>query len=126
MLQPGGRVPFFDVTTLDDRRVTYRALWQRQTLLLVRVPDRSPESMGYVSRLAARMADLAAHDTAVVITSDAIDGVPGAGAVVADRWGEIHYAALGADAAGMSEPDALIEWLRYVQYQCPECEGEAR
>ena len=29
-------------------------------------------------------------------------------------------------AAGLPGPDELIEWLRYVQMQCPECQGEAR
>jgi hypothetical protein len=26
----------------------------------------------------------------------------------------------------LPDADALMEWLRYVQMQCPECQGESR
>lgn len=77
-------------------------------------------------QLNARMSEPTAHDTAVVFTSAAIGGVPSPGVLIADRWGEIYYVAPTVDDPEMPEPDALIEWLRFVQYQCPECQGEAR
>jgi hypothetical protein len=126
MLQAKDQVPFFEITTTDGRNLRYRDLWQQKNLLLVVMPDRSSASVAYLSRLNARMSELTVHDTVVAITSALIDGVPSPGVLIADRWGEIYYVAPTVDAPQMPEPDALIEWLRFVQYQCPECQGEAR
>lgn len=80
----------------------------------------------YLSRLNAQISELEAHDTVVALTSAVIEGVPSPGVLIADRWGEVYYVAPTVNDPQMPEPDALIEWLRFVQYQCPECEGEAR
>jgi hypothetical protein len=128
MLKAGDGVPFFEATdTSTDRQVSYRDLWQRKNLLLVTVPDRDPAFQMLVARLNQRMAELTAHETAVVITSDGVEGMPVPGVLVADRWGEIFYVAGPAvEAPVLLEPEELIEWLRYIQQQCPECQGEAR
>ena len=42
-----------------------------------------------------------------------------------DRWGEIAWQT-SADPARLPGPDEVIDWLCFVQRQCPECEGEAR
>ncbi len=39
---------------------------------------------------------------------------------IADRWGEIYHAARLGDAA-LPSPAAIIEWLKYLTTQCPEC-----
>ena len=127
MLERGDRVPHFDVTTLDGGRARYNEVWQRKNLLLVSISDaEASESSGYVARLSAGRPALTAHDTALVVTTDHVDGVPRPGIVIADRWGEIHFVAHAPAAAGLPDPDELTGWLRYVQQQCPECEGEAR
>ena len=126
MIQPGDQIPFFEVRTTDGLRVAYRDLWQRSNVALVLIPSREGAFEAYVSSLTRRMVELTAHDTAVVITSDPIDGVPSPAVIIGDRWGEIHHVVEGVDAAQMPTPDALIEWLRYVQSQCPECQGETR
>ncbi len=60
----------------------------------------------------------------VVVTTSAIEGVPQPGAVVADRWGEIHHVTTIDPTA--PDLDDLVEWVRFVRMQCPECQGEAR
>jgi hypothetical protein len=123
MLQPGDAMPFFDVGTTAGGRASYRPLWQRRNVLVVRLPDDRGWS-SYAERLEARRADLEAQDAALVITGDHIDGLPAPGLAIADRWGEIQHVAAGD--AGLPDADALVDWLRYVQQKCPECEGESR
>jgi hypothetical protein len=72
------------------------------------------------------MPELAASGTELVLTRDSIPGLEPAAALVADRWGEIHFAAGSTSAADLPDPTELIEWVRYVQQRCPECEGESR
>ena len=127
MAGAGDSVPFFEITDTRGEHVRYRDLWQRKNLLLVMVPHQRPLFATVLARLQARMPELTSHDTAVVFTSDAVAGLPRPGVLVADQWGEIHYlAAIEADQPSAADPDALLEWLRFVWYQCPECQGEAR
>jgi hypothetical protein len=127
MLEPGQRVPDFSVSSLDGTAVHYGDLWQRRNLLLVTLPpDASPESGGYAARLSARVAELTSNETACVITRNPVPGAEPPSVVVADRWGEIHFAAHAAGVADLPGPDELLDWLRYVQMQCPECQGETR
>ena len=124
-MQPGDLMPFFKISRIDGSAVDYRNIWQRRNLLLVLVPAGEPKWAAYVAQLSPRASDLAAHDTEFIVTCDRVPGAPSPGIVVADRWGEIFY--VGATEAGsLPSPDELIEWLRYVQHQCPECQGEAR
>lgn len=125
LLQPGQVVPHFTLTTLDGTRFAYRDIWQQTNLLLVLLADDRP-SEDYAGRLRARMSDLTAYETACVMSRDDVAGVPRPGIVIADRWGEVHFAT-GPDAATeLPAADELVESLRYVQMQCPECQGETR
>jgi hypothetical protein len=117
---------FTATNTVDGATVDYRDLWQRKNLLLVSVPQDDPTGSMYRESLVSRAADLRAHDTAFIFTTDAIAGVPSPGVVVADRWGEIGYVEAAPTAAELPGPDDLVDWLRYVQSQCPECQGETR
>ena len=92
--------------------------------MTTRSDDTSGEA--YVALLAARAGVLQEGDARLVITADPIPGMPAPGVLVADQWGEI-YLVEGADrAAQLPPPDDLADWLRYVQMQCPECQGEIR
>jgi hypothetical protein len=128
MLRAGEQVPRFHVRTLDGRLVAYRTIWQRRFLLLVAV-RRSPSQAERVllSELEAHHADLTAHDTALVVTGDPIPGLEPPAVLIADRWGEIqHVAGPVRSEADLPDATALVDWLRYVQSQCPECQGETR
>jgi hypothetical protein len=71
------------------------------------------------------MPALTERHTECVITRDVVAGAPSPGIVVADRWGEIVHVARGSQGTPLPEPDELLEWIDYVQHQCPECQGEA-
>lgn len=125
MLRRGDQIPHFAVTTLDGAHVEYRDLWQRKNLLLVLVAGRDASSGGdRVSELVRVAPELAALNTACVVTAERIAGLPASGVAIADRWGEIQ--AVVDDADRVPDPDDILDWLRYVQNRCPECEGESR
>jgi hypothetical protein len=127
MLQTGDLVPHFAVTTFSGESFDYSDIWQRKNLVLVLLPHaNSAATTKFVDQLIAQMSELTTDDSACVITRDGISGVQRPGIVVADRWGEIHHVADGKTVDDLPGPDDVIEWLRYVQHQCPECEGEAK
>ena len=107
--------------------VRYEDIWQRKNLLLVSLPENEPVAAAYVASLSAlEMRDLAACDAVVLITATRIEGVPSPGVVVADRWGEVYYVQDADNASSLSPPDQLMDWLRFVRNECPECQGETR
>lgn len=127
MLQRGDSVPHFEVRTLDGELFSYAAIWQRKNLLLVSLPTVDSESTrNYVTDLLSRVQEFGDQDVACVMTRDRIPGIPASGVLVADKWGEIIFAADTSDAPDLSSPQELIDWLHFVQQRCPECEGEAR
>ena len=128
MLQRGDQVPHFSVKRPDGSEVCYAAdVWQQRNLLLVVLPDRSGNGFAeYAAGLAERRADMAAAETTLVVTTEEVPGAPRPGVLIADRWGEIQLAAQATRPRDLPQADELLEWLRYVQYKCPECEGEAR
>lgn len=125
MLKPGDILPHFTVTDLEGRTVDYSSIWQRRNLVLVMLPDDSPSSRDYAEQLASR-AKAQSEDTSWIVTRNRVEGLPYPGAIVADRWGELIHVAPAADVAHLPSPDDLAEWVEYVRYRCPECEGEAR
>jgi len=126
ILQVGQQVPHFRVQALDHTHVAYSEIWQQKNLLLVALPDEGTAGDdGYVARLQEQMTGLTAHGTACVISRDEVAGVPRPGIVVADKWGEVHFVA-GGRVEDLPPPDEIIDWLRYVQMQCPECQGETK
>ena len=110
----------------DGTPVEYRDIWQRKNLVLVTLPDDDPTASSYATSLRITQPELTSEDTRLIVTSSRIDGIPAPGVVVADRWGEVYYVASATRASGLPGPDELIEWIRYVRNECPECQGEAR
>jgi hypothetical protein len=126
MLQERDLIAHFTVTTISGERFAYSEIWQRKNLVLISLPQSgAASSTEYVSQLMAHASELTRDDSVFVITRDKVDGLPSPGVVVADRWGEIQYVAEAAGADDLPSPQELIEWLQYVQSQCPECQGEA-
>jgi hypothetical protein len=127
-LRSGDRVPHFDVTRHDGSRVRYATeIWQSRNLLLLSIPDRArAEFAGYLETLTRRLADISGQETTSVVTSEAVPGVPHPGLLIADRWGEIFLVVDATAAADLPDVDDLVEWLGYVQRQCPECQGETK
>lgn len=115
-------MPQFDVVTVGGHRVRYENLWQHRNLVFVSVgvADR-PGLPRYVEDLLAHASDFAEADTALVISTEAVTGLPSPGVIVADRWGEIVYVYSDDRIASMPSPDELLEWVNFVRIQCPEC-----
>jgi hypothetical protein len=127
MLHRGDLVPHFDVTTLQGRIVEYSAIWQRRNLVLITLPGSASESLRtYVSQFAAEMPAFSVHETECVITRDSVAGIGCPGVVIADRWGEIVHVATGYDVADLPQFPEVLEWVAYLQSQCPECQGESK
>jgi hypothetical protein len=127
MLQKGELLPHFSVTTVAGERFAYSDIWQRKNLVLISLPhEESNGGTEYLAQIATGTSELTGDDTACLITRDRIPGVPAPGVVVTDRWGEIHHVTHAARVEDLPRLHELIEWLRYVQSQCPECEGEAK
>ena len=126
MLTRGDRVPHFAVTAHDGSRVRYADIWQLKHLLLVALGGAQQQTGPYLTKILARLPELTAGDTACVATFDDVPNLESPAVLIADRWGEVVFVGQSNAASGLPDVDELLEWLRYVQYQCPECEGEAR
>jgi hypothetical protein len=128
MLQRGDLLPHFAIKTLDGGVMTYSTIWQRKNLVLVILPGAALNlrSRAYVSQLNILWLELSSQQSECVFTQDSVPGLPGPGALIADRWGEIVHVAGGSDVADLPTPEDLLDWIRYVEIQCPECEGEAK
>jgi len=121
VLERGARVPHFSVRATDGTPVVYIDIWQRRNLLLITLPD-SPEFRealtALTSALAGRARDLALYETGVIVTHDAIEGLPSPGVLVADRWGEIYFVYTPRSAADMPAVDDLVDGLKVIAYKC--------
>lgn len=43
--------------------------------------------------------------------------------VIADEWGEIFHATEGGSVHDVIAADEVVEWVKFVAIQCPECEN---
>lgn len=125
-LKQGDHVKAFEVIDLDGVRVRYADLWQRKDLILVTLPGDSAEARAYATHLADALRDANPRETAFVVTAGHGPGAGRPGLLVADRWGEIQFAAESPSVEGLPDPADVAEWVQFVQMRCPECEGEAR
>ena len=87
--------------------------WGARVLGIAPAPRRS----GAPRADADRAADRILIDTHHVLA----DGR--AGMIVADEWGEIHFAHAADAGHELPAVGELVEWARFVSIQCPECEG---
>ncbi len=131
LLGEGDELSDFEARTLGGGVVTYRHdAWQRKMVAAVRF--REPESAparAYRARLGDRERELTAHDTLLLVVGPhdrGADAFPAPGLVIADRWGGVRFVAHPADDEGLPAVGEVIDWLRFVQVECPECQGESR
>jgi hypothetical protein len=127
MLERGNLVPHFSVTTVEGETVLYATIWQRRNLVLITLPAAGGEaSDDYVRAVTAERTAFSDLEAECVITRDAIAGLGNPGVIIADRWGEIIYLSSELEVSNLPAPNELLEWLSFVQRQCPECQGETR
>jgi hypothetical protein len=96
----------------------------------------APQLADWGARLIAIVSDQAAPDPApqarggprVILVADPEAAfakrlnLEGAAIVVTDEWGEIFYAAATGEEHALPVPAELVEWVRFLSIQCPECE----
>jgi hypothetical protein len=126
MLHVHDLLPHFTVSTAAGQQIAYGSLWQRKALLLVCVPRQSQAVEAYGRRLSTAFSEMRFDDAECIVTTNAVPGLTCPSAIVADRWGEIFFLESVDAVEDLPAVQELIEWLRYVQMHCPECEGEAR
>ena len=95
-------------------------------MLIVLPAEESEASRTYISQIAGRKSEFTARDAECVVTTDRVPGVQGPTVIVADKWGEIVHAAAASHVDELTSPQELVDWVDYLDRQCPECEGEAR
>jgi hypothetical protein len=43
--------------------------------------------------------------------------------IIVDEWGEIYFTSEPEGPHGIVAPDEVVEWVRFIAIQCPECES---
>ena len=117
MLARGDSISHFVVTTVEGSEVRYADSWQRRFLVLVCLRDDSAWARACAAALAIACAGTEVETTCVV-TAAAVDGVPAPAAVVADRYGEVVFAAAVATVDDLPFPDDLADWVRSAGIRC--------
>jgi len=121
-------VPDVRLRRVDGSSFDYGDIWQRRNLLLVALgagPGTAADAAWLAALDAARPA-CESHEAVVVVTRDGVPGLTAPGVIVADRWGEVIFVETAPRIAALPTAETLVEWLRFVDHACPECEGEAR
>jgi hypothetical protein len=126
MLQRGDQMPHVVLHQLDGAEVRYADIWQHRNLLLVMLPEDDAGFDQFAGQVRDRAADIAAAETVLVITREDVAGAPSPGLLIADRWGEIYFVVWARRAQELPPMEQLLDWLRYVQHECPECQGEVK
>lgn len=124
----GSRMPHVQLRRLDGSHFDYGDVWQRRNLLLIALgagPARDADAP-WLEALESDRSACELHEAVVVVTRDAVPGLTAPGVVVVDRWGEVVFAEAAASVSALPATETLVEWLRFVDHACPECEGEAR
>ena len=123
-LQPGHRVPHFELRDVDGRPVRYADTWQRRNLVFVSLPEN--QGGEYVAELRARAPAFDELECTWVAAHEPLPGLAAPGLLVADRWGEIVHIATPPSVRDLPPANLLLQWLEAIEHRCPECEGEAR
>lgn len=149
MLAPGDRLPDLELPGEPGRPPVRLLSPDRLAPVVLTLHHRCGPCAEYLAALDSEQADMKVWDgDPVVITCDAgprpavappgglrvassdaarlrSAGIPVPGVLVADQWGELHLVQDAGAAHRFPAPAEVIEWLRYLAIQCPECEGEA-
>ncbi len=127
------QAPHVEARRLDGTTVHYRDVWQRQNAVFVSLPD-DPSADDYLETLRAAEDDIKAEAAVVLVLRHSTEPgsvqppppLPLSSVAVADRWGEIRVLAERDAPGSLPAPGEIIEWLRFLESECPECQGEAR
>lgn len=83
----------------------------------------SPEPAASAARLAPEPTGTAAVAADPDGAFGARTGLAPAAVLVADAWGELYHVAAAGPAHELPGVQEIVDWVRFVAIQCPECEG---
>lgn len=122
MLARKDRFPHVSVRCIDGSVFDYDDVWQQRHLLLVALAeegaDRLEDEARYLADLSAHEDALQRYDTRMVVTREAIAGMPRPGVLVADRYGEIVTVSTADGAASLPDAADLEDWARLIAHAC--------
>ena len=125
MLNKGDHVPRFEITTIDDIRVNYADLWQKKNLALVCLSEDDSAGRAVLHPAAARSAEGACGARRGGRRDDDADRGHAAAWLRRGRsLGRDAVDYVGDRVADLPSAREIAAWLRFVEIQCPECEGE--
>ncbi len=138
LIEPGDLLPDLEGRTLDGSPVRYRDLWQKKAAVVVTFGSLAHRgTAAYLEELSRHSSDFRLYDATLILRDARVTLGPSDGAsaspadlpipsvIIADRWGEVRYVGRLADHH-LPAVDEVIEWLRFVQMECPECQGETK
>ena len=154
LANPRRRLPDIQLPLIDGETPTQvRARGRKAPVLLLLHSAGCRDCETYVQRLAARQADILEWDGRVLMVvpdRTEAEGILGTTAdvpfavaidteqrlavalsvqipaiVIADQWGEIHQVEEAGADHHFPATQEVVDWVRYLAIQCPECQGEA-
>lgn len=72
---------------------------------------------------AATFAETTTDALEVVLDPEGAFAGGNASLIVADEWGEVHFVADAGAGHELPSHDEVVECIRFLAIQCPECEG---
>ena len=144
LINPPRRVPDLALETSSGERGTLKPS-SHGSLVLLFLSDDCTGCDEWLSRFAAAMPEIESWKGEVRVVVPSLPGressfktlidreskaasaiaVEPPAVVIVDQWGEIHEAAEAGEAHAFLPLESIVEWVRYLATQCPECEGEA-
>ena len=117
--------------SLDGPPVQLSDLRGRRNLVLIFAGTDGAE-WRLIAELRQAAGELREEEATAVIVADAgaesrawygalaPDGVPGAALYISDRYGEIYFAAHPERGQPLPSAAEVLDWLRFINSQCPE------
>ncbi|HET6263056.1 MAG TPA: hypothetical protein VFG99_12585 [Chloroflexia bacterium] len=103
---------------LRSLAAVYQDLLYAEARVIAVAPLSLPDASTLTSRLKLPFALLC--DEGGETTRRMLGGENASALCVADRFGQVHYLALASTAADLPPIKAALDWLDFIQVQCPE------
>jgi hypothetical protein len=106
-------------TTSDGRRIYASDLHGRKNIVLIFSGGQSHAPVRELVRaLSVRYGEIQDEEAEIIVVEE--DALDRAAICIADRYGEVYFSEFCSDTACTSA-DNVLEWLRFIESQCPEC-----
>jgi peroxiredoxin len=149
-LRLGGTLPLFYLPSVSGGKSGPASTRSKYNLVLTFLPN-VPESAAYMQGIAKLYPEILQNDARVIAvlaadidttqrTAEALElpftllsdenGATAirilgegnrAGLIATDRYGIIYYMEAASDLSALPAPPTILDWLEYVEIQCPEC-----